>query len=89
MGVFYFFSQYRVNHVHVTQDFKQVSYRRGLADGMKNLAHPVEQIQSQCLVMLRKRAFRNRIEELDQSFCDVRFVDVLNGLYERIVRVRD
>jgi len=54
VGVFYFFSQYRVDHVHVTQDFKQVSYRRGLADGVKNLDDPVKQIQRQCLVMLRQ-----------------------------------
>ena len=54
MGVFYFFGQYRIDHVHVAQDFKQVSYRCGLADGVKNLDDPVEQIQRQSLVVLRQ-----------------------------------
>ena len=44
MGVFYFFGQYRIDHVHVTQDFKQVPYRCGLADGMEDFDDPVEQI---------------------------------------------
>ena len=54
VGVFYFFGQNRIDHVHVAQDFKQVSYRCGLADGMEDLDDPVEQIQRQRLVVLRQ-----------------------------------
>ena len=52
--VFYFFGQNRIDHVHVAQDFKQVSYGCRFADGVKNLDDPVEQIQGQRLVMLRQ-----------------------------------
>jgi hypothetical protein len=89
MGVFYFFGQYRIDHVHVTQDLEQVSYRCRLAYRVKNLDDPVEQIQRQRLVVLRQGPIWNWIEKLNQSFRDVRFVDILNGLYERIVCMRD
>ena len=52
VGVFYFFGQNRINHVHVAQDFKQVSYSCRLAYGVENLDDPVEQIQGQRLVVL-------------------------------------
>jgi hypothetical protein len=52
--VFDFFGQYRIDHIHVAQDFEQIADRRRFADGMKNLDDPVEQIQRQRLVMLRQ-----------------------------------
>ena len=52
VGIFYFFGQNRVNHVHMAKDFKQVSYGHCFPYGVENLDDPVEQIQGQGLVML-------------------------------------
>ena len=54
VGVFYFFSENRINHIHMAQDLEQISYGCRFAYRVENFDDPVEQIQSQCLVVLRQ-----------------------------------